>query len=158
MVIIELDSFAGLQGVIDDVASTARTMQYEEPLQELSETLADQHAANFAAEVSPAGEALAPLAPFTIAEKGHDRILRRFDDLLESLTSGNRDSIREIEGGSGGSKLVWGTRDPKSRKHTEGDPSARLPKREHVGITETTLAGLVEEVADHSVARLKDDR
>lgn len=78
-----------------------------------------------------------PLAPSTVAAKGHDRILYLTGRLWESLTGGNGDSIRVIEEDF----MAFGTTVPYAGVHQHGTlrqgvGDGSIPQRRPVELSE----------------------
>lgn len=84
------------------------------------------HESYFKTESDPSGKPWRPLAPSTVAKKGHDTILVDKQRLMRSLTTRSVYSISQVRG----NELTYGTADPHSRFHQFG---AALAARTSVG-------------------------
>lgn len=103
--------------------------------------------------VDPGGTAWAPLAPSTIAAKGHSNILVDTNRLLNSLTGPGPDAIRRVEGQRGNYQLVFGTNVEYAVFHDTG--TATMPARPAVGFSDETLDKMTDHVLDGAVEQLK---
>lgn len=144
-----LSSPQELGGILLDVEERLNNADYEQTLQPFLATLEQTHSAQFRSQQDSGGNAWAPLAPSTIARKGHSRILFESGDLQTSLTSGGSDAIREVFDRG----LIFGTSTEYAIFHQEG--TSRMPARPPVGIQTQTLDEMVNAVADAAVEQLK---
>jgi len=145
----ELTDLKQLGGILLDIEERAQNADYESTLQPFLETLEKTHAEQFRGQQDSSGSAWAPLAPSTIAAKGHNRILYETGALEESLTSGGGDAIREVFDRG----LVFGTSTEYAIFHQEG--TSRMPARPPVGMQEATLDTMTNAVADAAVDQLR---
>ena len=145
----QYDDVRFLGGLFVELEQIWQNADYQPLLAEEIPRLEKSHEAVFQNEKSPGGEAWKELSPVTIARKGHDVILHLTGALGTSLFGQTGDSIRDV----GDRHLTFGTSDFKSIFHTEG--TSRMPAREHVGVNDEQVDGMVERVADFTVELLK---
>lgn len=149
----QLDDLKFLGGVYSDTEKRFKEADYTGVLNDFLDVLEKKHAEYFDSQTSPVGQSWPPLAPSTIAAKGHNQILFRTGRLRESLTGKSSDAIRDAFQEAFGAGLSFGTSTPYSTFHMED--GGRLPQREHVGMNDETLDDFVDTVADHAVEELK---
>jgi phage gpG-like protein len=142
---------AGLDEYLNDFFQEAVELDLEPAMEAEFGHLERLHETYFDNERAPDGSPWAPLAPSTIARKGHNRILIETDAMRKSLVDQSGDSIRELARAST-QGLSFGTNDPKSPFHTKG--TGRMPAREHIGVTEDYADQLAERTADFIVEAL----
>lgn len=111
------------------------------------------HALYFDSEADPVGASWPPLAPSTVARKGHNTILLDTGRLKGSLTGGHGDAVRDVidEGGRAG--LTFGTRVPYSIYHDKA--AQNRPARRHVGMSAEVLNAIAEGAVDVALKRIK---
>ena len=148
----QLDDLRFLGGVFAEIEQQFNDADYTQLLAQTILDLETAHADYFAEEKSPAGEAWKPLAPLTVAKKGHDTILFEHGPMPDSLIGTTSDSIREVVSEPPNHSLSFGTSDEKSPFHQFG--TSRIPIREHVGVNEPFCDQLAEKTADATVALL----
>lgn len=142
-------------GVVDDF----REIPMDAYLAREQRLLEQLHAGYFSRQAGPSGEAWPENRPSTIKRKGHSQILRGIPsqgfELYQSLTTMMATyAIRyEIDEWPRLAELVFGTFRPHAATHNDGAPP-RLPQREHVGMTEPHVDGMVNRFADHLVNEL----
>ncbi len=144
-----IDDLRFLGGIYQEMENQYGDADYEEPLKDFFEDLQDAHFDYFRNEHGPDGSAWPPLAPSTIARKGHDRILFDSGDLESQLVDDGA-GIREVTHRG----LIYGTDLFYSIFHQEPQEGG-LPRREHVGMDDELLQVVVDSVADHTVESLK---
>lgn len=93
-----------------------------------------------------------PLAPATVAKKGHATILEETERLRNSLASRTSDSIRELTRNGNRTTLRFGTTREHAPKHQRG--TARIPKRMHTGFTRAESRVMAQRVAISTVRQL----
>lgn len=124
---------------IDLTASMQNELGYIEEL----------HENYFYSATDPNGSPWAPLAPSTVAAKGHGTILVDTGRLQRSLNGPGPDAIRRVESARGDWVIVFGTAVEYSIFHD--DPAGGRPARSHVGLGEFGLDEFTEHVADASI-------
>ena len=150
-----LDDIADLVGVFEDVARSFDDITYEPILVALSPKLQELHKTYFESQTDPAGAKWKPLAPSTIARKGHDRILWETSALEQSLVTVTGDSVRDVIAEGFQEWLIWGTSVEYAMYHQEPGPTSRLPQRKHVGVTAEFIEELQLEVTEHTIKELR---
>lgn len=123
-------------------------------LQKAIHDLEKDHRENFIEERTPDGLAWPPLAPKTMARKGHNRILYETGRLLHSLSGleTRGDSIREIVDEGANKGFSYGTAVPYAHFHQDG--TAKIPQREFAGFTEERIEQIEQDVLDRMVELL----
>lgn len=150
-----IDGLSAVLGdVFDSIAIQFQEVEYTEPLSDAIKTLEQQHEVMYANGQDSNGDAWAPLAPSTIAKKGHDTILVDKKKMRASLVSETGDSIRDIVSEGRIAGAVFGTDLEYAGFHVEG--TARMPARPPVGISEETIETVTNKVADHTVAAISN--
>ena len=140
----------GLGSVLLDVEQRFKNADYTKLFKKWIDTvLPEAHAGYFSNRSSPGGEKWAPLKPLTVAKKGHSTILEDTLAMKNSVTGKTGDSVRSATHRG----LLFGTSDHKAIFHTTG--TARMAKREFVGMDEKRVDALCNEVADATVEQLK---
>lgn len=157
---IVLSGFDKLQGVYDGVKRAFRDINYRAYLQAELTHLETQHAGYFNTKTGPDGAQWPPLAPATVAAKGHGQILIDSTDLKQSLTnSGAGDAIREAidEGASKGLSFGTDVRNAQGQNYSvfHDKPYRNRPARRHVGTNDDHLTKMTERAADYTLAALK---
>lgn len=145
---------AELDKVFNDLAAEFNRMPLRDLLEGEVAEVEEETRERFAQQVASTGAAWAPLAPSTIAKKGHSRILVETGRLGVSLTQpGHPDAITEIvdEPGQGG--FSRGTGVEYAGFHQAG--TKRMPARPPVGVTESYCDACAERTADYTVEHLK---
>jgi hypothetical protein len=145
-----------LGGVFVEIEQQFVQADYRNLLEQTIDDLEEDHAEYFAGEHTPDGDPWPALSPVTIKKKGHAIILREFDSMRDSLIDRTRDSIRDVISEAPNHSLTFGTMDEKSPYHMEG--TERMPKREHVGLTEPRCNAIAENTADATVELLMPRR
>jgi len=141
---------ADIDTVLDRCQSLIEDMDFTSVLTEFIPEIAAGEAAAFDGQMTPGGEAWAPLKPSTIARKGHNRILFETGALKNSLiTPGGPGNVNEVFPRG----LVYGTEVPYSIFHTTG--TDKMPKREHVGMSSETVDKLCDRVANNVVEQMR---
>ncbi len=136
-----------------DIASSFANMDLGPTLQRELGFLELVHNDYFYDAQDPGGNAWQPLAPSTIAAKGHDTILVDSGRLINSLTQQGPDAIRRVEGGRGNYELVFGTSVEYAIFHDTG--TARMPARPAVGWSDETLDEIEGHVADGAIEEMQ---
>lgn len=144
-----LDDLRFLGGIYQEMENQFGAADYEEPLNAFFADLESAHLDYFLNEHAPDGSSWPPLAASTIARKGHDRILFETGKLEKQMARSGA-GIREVTHRG----LIFGNDLFYSIFHQEPQ-SGRLPKREHVGMSDELLQVVVDSVADHTVESLK---
>ena len=107
----------------------------------------------FQGEAGPQGPWL-PLAPFTIAQKGHDRILIETTRLYVSLVNRSPDSIVEVDN----LHLGYGTRVPYAASHILGyQGGADVPRRNYWPPVNTFAPQIQRWAADYILGLNRSD-
>jgi phage gpG-like protein len=154
--VFTVDDIAGLEDVLgqvfDEIAIGYQEADYTAPLAHSLLTLQDQHQVMYDSGQDSNGSAWEPLAPSTVARKGHDTILVDTNRMKASLVSPTGDSIRDVVSENGMAGAVFGTDVEYARFHVAG--TSRMPARPPVGISEKTIDQVQNEVADHTVASM----
>jgi phage gpG-like protein len=120
-----------------------------EDWRDVVEAMETEHESFFDRDTGPDGEAWQPLAPYTIAKKGHATILEEDGILRQSLTeSGSPAAVRELSL----AELVFGTSRENAWKHQEGH--GRIPQRMHTGFSENLLDETVDLVGDNVIGKM----
>ena len=135
--------------ILLEVEADFREIDFEPTMKKMLPVLEAGEASAFANESTPGGAAWKPLAPATVARKGHSKILIETGRLKKSLTGGGGDAVRATSHRG----LVFGTSVPYAAYHQSG--TTRIPQREHTGMSEATLNQIVNAVADAAVEALK---
>lgn len=148
---IVLDDVSQLAGIYEEIERAFDGVSYESELTELSDELQELHRGYFDRQADPTGANWPPLAPSTVAEKKHDRILFRTGRLAASLAGLTGDSIRDLINEGDNQGLSWGTAVEYSIFHQE---AKRLPVRKHVGLNAQRVDALAENIADVTVGDL----
>jgi len=113
------------------------------------EAMEDEHESYFDRDAGPDGEAWKPLAPYTIAKKGHATILEEDRILRQSLTeSGSPAAVREMTLAD----VIFGTSRENAWKHQEGH--GRIPQRMHTGFSQNLLDKTVDLVGDNVIGKM----
>jgi phage gpG-like protein len=148
---IILNSLDELPTVLEGVAAQFRRADYTGAFErEIAPELAEQHAEYFASATDPFGAPWAPLAPSTIARKGHDTILIDTKAMANSIVSQNSPNhVQHISR----QEMNWGSADEKLPFHQFG--TSRMPARPPVGVTEAGANRIAEITADATVEILK---
>lgn len=146
----------GITEILVDVQKSFEVYDFDPILDLLETELQEHHTDHFALERAPDGTDWPQLAPSTIARKGHNRILFEFGDLMASLTEHGPDAIRRKTTTATSGEIIFGTSDFKSSKHQSG--TSKLPKREHVGMSEIFVDSTVETVTDSVVETLRGEQ
>lgn len=153
MTAVYVDGLNNLQTVFDGISEDWNAGRYQPVLNTIMADMETSHAEYFQQQRSPGGSAWPALAPRTIKEKGHSRILYRTGRLMESLTRRTTDSIRESYDELRNHGISFGTSVEYATFHQEG--TRRMPQREHVGTNDDQLTKICELVADRAVAILE---
>jgi phage gpG-like protein len=141
-----LNGMSALDSLFADMETRVQDADYTPVLDPFQQTLAEQHAGQFAGEFDSNLDSWAPLKPSTIKRKGHDRILYETGALRASLvTVGGPGNIHEVTP----STLLFGTSDQKALYHQEG--TRKMPARPPVGVSEENIDKLVDQIADSTV-------
>ena len=149
-----LNSIEDFGSLIEQIGEDLVEHSFEEPLTEFAKELEESHANFFATSTAPNGQAWLPLAPATIARKGHDTILVETTAMRESLRLGAGDNVLDVgTTGGGHSYLSFGTSDWKAGFHQFG--TSRIPARPFVGMTDEQPTQLAEIIADEAVESMK---
>lgn len=144
-----------LQGVLDDVVSDFKDIDYQPVLVSALKDMEELHESYFASGAGPAGP-WPPNAPSTSRRKGHATVLVESGKLRASLNSPGGDAVRDVfrEGADNQHGLVFGTSTEYSIFNQEGTVNA--PSRPHVGLTSKFVDGLADNIAKYTVERLKE--
>lgn len=137
-------------GIFEEIEIQFQETDYTEPLTETLGLLEEQHQVMYESGQDSNGSAWAPLAPSTIAKKGHATILVDKNKQKAALVSETGDSIRDVVSEGQVSGAVFGTDLEYTHFHVEG--TSRMPARPPVGISEKTIDQVTNKVADHTVA------
>lgn len=144
-----IDSFSQLGGIYLGIEQQFQRITYRDLLVEAEQELARQHEERWPLAISPHGVPWQPLAPATIAKKGHSTILVDTGRLQASVVNPQHpDHVRELLDNG----LTFGTDVPYGIFHQDGTP--RLPQREFLGMTIETVDQITSNVADHAVQGL----
>lgn len=154
-----LETLQGLNELKPYIESVARQFQ-KLPFGEFGKLelleLADFHAGLFADANDPSGVAWPPLAPSTVARKGHDTILVETGRLRASLTqkstANSGDATREVAELAGETDVIFGTTVEYSPYHDTA--SGNRPARPHVGINEQFLDGFCDRLIRYAINEL----
>jgi phage gpG-like protein len=144
-----IDGAAGWQQFWDQLQDDWETIDLTPAMEAEVGFIEELHNQYFYNAVSPDGDPWAPLAPSTIAAKGHGTILVDSGRLVRSLTSDGPDSIRMVESAKGDWVIVFGTAVEYSIFHDE--PAGGRPARPHVGMGEMGLDEFEEHVIDAAI-------
>jgi phage gpG-like protein len=144
---------------LSDLADLDYTDFFEDQLTALEEL----HQTYFETETDPDGNAWKPLAPSTIAKKGHDRILIETGALNNSLVLRNAEgAVREVTEDS----IRFGTDIEYSQYHQQGARRRQrrtatgrfasgfifgLPQRKHVGLTDEFWDNFIDDLNQYIV-------
>lgn len=156
----QLDSYAELQEVYDDLTEDIAQLDYQEWMGRELVRMADLHRKYFQHQTGPDGAAWPKNAPSTIRYKGHGRILRGHPSnnfrlsrsLTERSTRTTGDAIREAIQTDTAAYMTFGTSVEYSAAHDR--PRGNIPARRHVGLNEEHVNGMVERLADEIVKQL----
>lgn len=143
------DIFAG---IFDEIKIGFQETDYTAPLTHSIIKLQEQHQVMYDNGLASNDEPWAPLAPATIAKKGHDTILVDKGKMKASLIGPTGDSVRDVIEERGMAGAVFGTDVEYAHFHVTG--TSRMPARPPVGISEKTLDSICNDVADHTVASM----
>lgn len=154
--VFTVDSVDGLRGVLEDVFDQIQIgfeqVDYTAPMVHGIVALQEQHEEMYASGQDSSGAAWAPLSPVTVRKKGHATILVDKNKLKASLVGPTGDSIRDVVSENGMGGLAFGTSVEYAGFHVTG--TRNMPARPPVGISEKTIDGVMNEVADHTVAAI----
>lgn len=145
MATTSFQSFDDVERVLDKMDYLLERGSFANAFELISENLEEQHGGMFTRGQDADGNRWAPLAPSTIAKKGHGTILVDKGDLMNSLVGNNQNAIRDIYD----REMHFGTSDPKAIYHDQG--TRKMPARPPVGISEETLDQAAEHCADRAV-------
>lgn len=121
--------------------------------QPMVNVLQDLHEQYFVTQTDPTGVSWQPLSAYTIAKKGHAKILIEDGDLVASLTSSSHSmAVREFTPG----EIVFGTNRPWAGAHQDG--AGRIPQRQHTGVGVQNLQYVSNVIADAMVQLVFDVR
>ncbi len=157
---IILDSIFGLDDVYADIERQYREIDYRPTFESVATHLFEEHQQYFDKAESPAGEQWPPLAPSTIAAKGHDTILIDSGRLHASLTGPNDGHFHEIVADGSGNQhiLEWGSDIEYLTYHVTGtfnsDGSVRMPRRDPIGMTPEFVGRIQETIAIKTIAEM----
>ena len=149
---VQLENPKELGGVFLLLEEQFNEIRYGEFMEDVLAKLEEAHGQYFEAAAAPDGTAWAPLAPSTIAAKGHATILVEKDEMRRSVAMRTADSIRDVIEQPGYGAAVFGTSDDKAARHMTG--TANMPARPFVGMNEPQVDALAEQAADEIVAQL----
>jgi phage gpG-like protein len=146
---VTVNSFEEFARMMDRMLDPLRNPQFAPSnWQSVVEYLQELHLQYFDMEAGPDGP-WAPLAPYTVAKKGHAVILFEESLLKDSLTQDSaQHSIRQTQP----AELLFGTSRPWAWVHQFG--SGKIPQRQHTGLTEETVDDVAGAVADELVAMM----
>ena len=144
------DSIEQVGGVLLDTEMRAQNVNYAEELEAFLPVIAAGEAMAFASQSTPDGSPWAPLAPSTVAKKGHSRILFESGALEASLVNVGGPGNINATACRG---LLFGTDVEYAIFHQQG--TARMPARPAVGMSEETVDKLAETIADATVEKMK---
>jgi phage gpG-like protein len=149
-----LDGIEQLTNVVQGVQDQFDRADYAPTFEQELDALRSAHRGFFDSATDPSGAAWKPLAPSTVAKKGHATILVEGTELRESLVGENSSSIAEVinEGANNQHSLVFGTSREFAALHQEG--TTRTPQRMHVGLNDRIIDEFVEKLADRAVQEL----
>lgn len=141
------------RGVVDQF----RSIRFEAFLQREMRRLGIYHNLQFGRDAGADSARWPPLAPSTIAKKGHAKILVEKGKLRASLVQPQADgAVRIIWDENGRAGLSFGTQVTNDRGveysqfHSEIDmPGKKLPTREHVGINPAYFDAFCVRAMDH---------
>ena len=143
----EVDSLVEL---FSDMSETYRDIDYRPLLEDFMPVIAAQESSMFANETDSNGSSWAPLKPSVVKRKGNDRILVDTGALISSLVNiGDAGNIHDVFDHG----LTFGTDIEYASLLQDG--TKRMPARPPVGISEETIDGLCEQVADYVVEQLR---
>lgn len=147
---IELKDIDELDRLIMAMIQPAVEMNMKrEDWRPISDAMESEHEKYFDRAASPAGEPWEPLAPFTVAKKGHATILIEDGILRQSLTeSGSPAAVRELSL----DEIVFGTRREHAEKHQDG--YGKIPQRSHTGFSENLVDEVVDLVTDTIIGKM----
>jgi len=121
----------------------------QEDWRAIIEAMELEHESYFDRDAGPDGEPWQPLAPYTIAKKGHATILEEDGILRQSLTeSGSPEAIREMTL----AEVVFGTSRDHAWKHQDG--FGKIPQRMHTGFSQNLLDETVDLVGDNVIGKM----
>ncbi len=163
----EVDSIA------NQISRSIESLDFTEPLTEISEELFAIHAQYFAREAGPSGQSWPPWYYRALGTPNDHRTLDVSGRLRESVTQSSPDHIQQVEA----KRLTWGTAVPYAYKHQFGgvfevdqpligrDGRGRrmpgddinIPQREFVGMTSQNLDGFCQMLADFVVRQLRSE-
>jgi phage gpG-like protein len=157
-----LDSHNDLQEVYDDLTEDIAATDYQDWMASELVRMADLHRTFFQNQQSPNGTAWPPNALSTIKRKGHSRILRGIPtnnfrlsrSLTERVTSTTGDAIRNAIQTDNAAYMSFGTSVEYSERHDVGGPN--LPIRQHVGLNDEHINGMVDRLADEITKQLAE--
>lgn len=138
--------------VFDEIEIGYQETDYTAPLTHSLLTLQEQHQVMYDSGQDSSGSAWKPLAPATVARKGHNTILVDKNKMKASLVSPTGDSIRDVVSEGGMAGAVFGTDVEYAHFHVTG--TKNMPARPPVGISEKTIDQVSNEFADHTVASM----
>lgn len=144
-----IDGLNALGGIFVEIEEQIKAADYTPALEPHLQGLEELHSGFFQGSVDPNGSPWRPLAPSTVARKGHDTILVETTQLVQSLVSETSESVRAVSERG----LIFGTSDEKAMFHQEG--TARMPARPMVGLQEEYLDKIVDDVAGRTVEEMK---
>jgi phage gpG-like protein len=157
-----LTRHSDLQEVYDDVSEDIDAVDYQEWMAGELVRMADLHRSYFARQAGPSGAAWPKNAPITIKRKGHSRILRGIPSnnfrlsksLTERTTTTTGDAIRNAIQTDTAAYMTFGTSVEYSEIHDRG--TGRIPIRQHVGLNEEHINGMVDRLADEITKQLAE--
>jgi phage gpG-like protein len=157
-----LDSHSDLQEVYDDLSEDIAATDYQDWMASELVRMADLHRTFFQNQTSPNGTAWPKNALSTIRRKGHSRILRGIPtnnfrlsrSLTERVTSTTGDAIRNAIQTDNAAYMSFGTSVEYSEIHDRG--TSRIPIRQHVGLNDEHINGMVDRLADEITKQLAE--
>lgn len=146
---VVLNSFAEFQNMLDKMVAPLRNPNFAPSnWQSVVEYLQELHLKYFDTEAGPDGP-WQPLAPYTVAKKGHAVILYEESLLKNSLSQETAQyAVRTMNP----VELLFGTSRPWAWVHQFGN--GKIPQRQHTGLTEETVDDVASAVADELVAMM----
>ncbi len=143
------DLEGALEGILDDLQESFHDVDCTEALTgKVFPAIERAEAGYFASETDSSGNPWAPLAPSTVARKGHDIILVETGAMRASLVGQTGDSIRD----AGADFATFGTSDEKAAFHQEG--TRNMPARPPVGASDELLDEIAGIIGDAYIAQL----
>ncbi len=151
---IVVNGYEGLQGVWESISSDWNSARFSGVLDEIISVLEMSHQTYYQNQTTPGGDTWPALAPRTVKEKGHSRILYRTGKMMESLATTTSDSYRDKWDETKNHGISFGTSVEYAMFHQEG--TEHIPQREHVGTNERQLEHLLDLIADEAVRVLAE--